>query len=283
MLLGLRHPEATGNVAMAEHGNSELVSRGDRLMRMHSNTIFITGGGSGIGRGLAEAFHKLGNQVIITGRRKAALTVVCEANPGMRSFALDVTDPVAVREVAARVSGEFPDMNCVFNNAGVQKGHDFALEEPLNEQAVLEEINTNLLGVIRVASAFVPYLRGKAGATFVNVSSGLAFVPLARFPVYCATKAAVHSLTMSLRQQLRTTGVKVVELIPPYVATDLGRESKVTVPVRPQPMPLGSFIDETMKALAGDADEVAIGDAKKLMAAAAGGDAVRAAFLGMNR
>ncbi len=191
MLFCLRHPQATRKVATGEHGNSELVSKGDLLMQMRSNTIFITGGGSGIGRGLAEAFHKLGNQVIISGRRQAALTAVCEANPGMRSFGLDVTDLVAVREVAARMAEEFPDLNCVFNNAGVQKSLDFASEEPLNEQAVLKEINTNLLGIIRVASAFLAHLRGKPGATLVNVSSGLAFVPLARFPVYCATKAAV--------------------------------------------------------------------------------------------
>jgi uncharacterized oxidoreductase len=95
-------------------------------MRMHSNTILITGGSSGIGRGLAEAFHKLGNRVIISGRREAALKAVCEAHPGMRSFVLDVTDPAAVREIANRVAGDFPELNCVFNNAGVQKGHDFA-------------------------------------------------------------------------------------------------------------------------------------------------------------
>ena len=96
----------------------------------------------------------------------------------------------------------------------------------LNEQAVLEEINTNLLGVIRVATAFLPHLRKHPGATLVNVSSGLAFVPLARFPVYCATKAAVHSFTMSLRHQLKGTGVKVVELIPPYVATELDERAR---------------------------------------------------------
>ena len=132
-------------------------------MRMHSNTIFITGGSSGIGRGLAEAFHKLGNQVIISGRREAALMAICEANPGMRSFVLDVTDPAAVREIARHVAEEFPDLNCVFNNAGVQKHHDFASGEPLDEQAVLDEINTNLLGVIRVATAFLPHLRRQPG------------------------------------------------------------------------------------------------------------------------
>jgi uncharacterized oxidoreductase len=248
---------------------------------MHSNTIFITGASSGIGRGLAEAFHKLGNRIIISGRREAAMRTICEANPGMRHFVLDVTDPASVREVASRVTEEFPELNCVFNNAGVQKGHDLASREPLNEKAVLEEINTNLLGVMRVATAFLPQLRKKDDATLVNVSSGLAFVPLARFPVYCATKAAVHSFTMSLRHQIKGSGIKVIELIPPYVATDLGRESKTAVPVGPQPMPLDAFIAETMKALEVDADEVAIGDAKKLIAAA-GGYAIQRAFSAMN-
>lgn len=251
-------------------------------MRMHSNAIVITGGGSGIGRGLAEAFHRLGNRVLIGGRREAHLRAICEANPGMRSFVLDVTDSASIRDVASRVAQEFPDLNCVVNNAGVQKSHDFAGGGPLDDRGALEEINTNLLGVIRVASACLPHLQGKPGATLVNVSSGLAFVPLARFPVYCATKAAVHSFTMSLRHQLRDKGVKIVELIPPYVATELGKESKTAGFSGPQPMPLETFIAETMETLEGDEDEVAIGDAKKLVAAASG-EAVRRAFSGMNR
>jgi len=250
-------------------------------MRTHSNTVFITGASSGIGRGLAEALHKLGNRVVISGRREAALKSICEANPGMRYFALDVTDSGSVRDVARKVAEEFPDLNCVFNNAGVQKGHDFAAGDVLDEQAVLEEVNTNLLGVIRVASAFLPHLRGQPSSTLVNVSSGLAFVPLARFPVYCATKAAVHSFTMSLRHQFKGTGVKVIELVPPYVATELGKESKAGGQFGPQPMPLEAFIAETMKGLEGDADEVVIGDARKLVAAA-GGDSVQKAFSGMN-
>jgi len=130
--------------------------------------------------------------------------------------------------------------------------------------------------------AFLPELRKSPEATLINVSSGLAFVPMARFPVCCATKAAVHSLTMSLRHQLKGTGVKMIELIPPYVGTELGNESKVNVPVRHPAMPLDAFLSETMKALEGDADEVAIGDARNLDAAA-GGDSVRRAFIGMNR
>ncbi len=250
-------------------------------MRMHSNTILITGASSGIGKNLAEAFHQLGNQVLISGRREAALQSICEANPGMRYYALDVTDSGSVLEVARKVAEEFPKLNCVFNNAGVQKARDFAAGHPLEEQALLEEVNTNLLGVIRVAAAFLPHLRGQPGSTLVNVSSGLAFVPLARFPVYCATKAAVHSFTMSLRHQLMGTGVKVIEVVPPYVATDLGKESKADGQFSPQPMSLEAFIAETMIALEGDADEVVIGDARKLVAAA-GGDSVQKAFAGMN-
>jgi len=200
----------------------------------------------------------------------------------MRSFALDVTDPGSVRDVAGKVVEQFPDLNCVLNNAGMQKSHDFAAGEPLDDQAVLEEVETNLLGVIRVATAFLPHLRKTSEATLVNVSSGLAFIPLARFPVYCATKAAVHSFTMSLRHQLKASGVRVVELIPPYVATELGKESKAGVQFGPRPMALDVFIAEALKSFEGSADEMAIGDARNLVAAA-GGDSVQKAFSGMNR
>jgi uncharacterized oxidoreductase len=244
---------------------------------MHSNTIFITGGSSGIGKGLAEAFHKLGNQVVISGRREDRLREICEANPGMRHYAMDVRDPVSIRETAARAIAEFPGLNCVFNNAGVQRPHNF------DEAAVLDQIDTNLTGVIRVTAAFLPQLVKQRDATLVNVSSGLAFVPLARFPVYCATKAAVHSFTMSLRHQMKDAGVRIVELIPPWVETALGGAAPIPpVSGGPRPMPLDAFIAETMQALAGDADEVAIGDAKNLVATG-GPETVKKVFAGMNR
>lgn len=253
-------------------------------MRMQGNTVFITGGTSGIGRGLAEAFHKLGNQVLISGRRQERLKSICEANAGMGYFVLDVTDPEAISRVAAEAIGKFPGLNCLFNNAGVQTGHDFSGNGGLDEAGVIEEIETNLLGVIRVADAFLPHMKKKENAALVNVSSGLAFVPMARFPVYCATKAAVHSLTLSMRRQLEGSGVKVIELIPPYVDTELGGPNKTSSVSSgaPKPMPLDVFVEETMEQLAGGAEEVAIGMAKNLVAASRG-EGMKQVFAGMNR
>ena len=249
-------------------------------MKMQSNTIFITGGTSGIGKGLAEAFHQLGNQVIISGRREERLRSVCAANPGMRHFVLDVTDQKAVRNIARRIIEEFPGLNCVFNNAGIQRRYDFAAGKPLDNPAMVAEIQTNLLGLIRVSAEFLPRLKEKQNATLLNVSSGLAFVPLAVFPVYCATKAAVHSFSLSLRHQLKDSRVRVIELIPPYVATELGGGSPTPAGALRQ-MPLETFITETMKELSGDADEIAIGGAKNLLAASTP-ENVKKIFTGMN-
>jgi uncharacterized oxidoreductase len=169
-----------------------------------------------------------------------------------------------------------------FNNAGVQMRLGFPPGSWLDDQALQAEINTNLLGAIRVAAAFIPHLAARPGATLVNVSSGLAYVPMARFPIYCATKAAIHSWTPSLRHQLRNSGVKVVELIPPYVATELGGPGKAaTFGAGPQPMPLHAFVAETMKELESGAEELAIADAKRLVAAA-GLETVKKVFAAMN-
>jgi uncharacterized oxidoreductase len=238
-------------------------------MRVRSNTIFITGGGSGIGRGLAEAFHQLGNRVVIGGRREHVLKAACDANAGMSYVVVDVASADSIRAAARRVVSEFPELNCIINNAGLQRPHDFSVSGGVDDAAVSEEIETNLLGVVRVCSAFLPHLLGRTEATLVNVSSGLAFVPLARVPVYCATKAAVHSFCVSLRHQLRRSPVSVIELIPPWVDTDL------TPGPRPrggrQPMPLPQFIAEAIEGLAGDAVEIPVGDAKSLYAAAGSG------------
>lgn len=249
-------------------------------MQMQGNTIFLTGGTSGIGRGLAEAFFQRGNQVIIAGRREEHLKKICARHPGMYSYVLDVTSAEAIQAVARQAIEEFPEINCVINNAGVQMRLNFAPDESFDDTHMEREITTNLLGPMRVAAAFLPHLAACRSATLVNVSSGLAFVPSVRFPVYCATKAAVHSWTLSLRHQLRHTGIKVVELIPPYVATELGGPGKPVISTS-GPMPLDAFIAEAMQELEADVDEVAVGAAKRLVAASSL-DEVKKAFAAMN-
>jgi uncharacterized oxidoreductase len=212
-------------------------------MKAHGNTILITGGGSGIGRGLAEALHRQGNQVLIAGRRSELLKETAEANPGMRFFSLDIGEPSAIRGLAIQVAAEFPEMNVLINNAGIMRTENL-LENPVDLEGAEAMVRTNLLGPIRLTAALLPLLRSQPSATIMNVSSGLAFVPLALTPVYSASKAALHSYTCSLRYQLKDTAVEVLELIPPYVQTDLmdGAED-------PRAMPLKQFIAETMDLL----------------------------------
>jgi len=255
-------------------------------MQMEGNTIFITGGTSGIGRGLAEAFHQRGNQVIVAGRREDRLKEVCQRHAAMAYFVLDVTKPEAIRTVATRVIEKFPKLNCVINNAGVQMHVEFGPDKRLDEEKLQAEINTNLLAPIRIAAAFLPHLAKRAAqepaSVLVNVSSGLAFVPMSRYPVYCATKAAIHSWTISLRQQLRASGVRVLELIPPYVATELGGAGKPVVTSSGRgPMPLDAFIAETMKAFESGEEELAIADAQRLVAATSP-ETVKKVFMAMN-
>jgi uncharacterized oxidoreductase len=242
---------------------------------MNGNTIFITGGADGIGRGLAEAFHELGNQVIIASRRESALKAVCDARPGMRYYVLDVTDPAQIRDVAARAIADFPKLNCVIANAGVQRLYSFAGETMPDDRLIEEEIDINLLGLIRTTTAFLPHLRKQGSATVIHLSSGLAFVPLAMCPVYCSTKAAIHSFTMSIRHQYRDTNVRFVELIPPRVATSLGNGGDA------RSMKVVEFVAEAMKGLASGVDAVAVGHAKGLFAAG-GGESVQPAFANLN-
>ena len=213
-------------------------------MKLTDNTILITGGGSGIGRGLAEAFHALGNKVIIAGRRQQALKETTGANPGMASVTLDINDPAAIQAFAAEVIGLHPTLNVLINNAGIARQEDLkAHADPAKAEAM---ITTNILGPIRLTAALLPHLQKQPHSTIINVSSGLAFVPLPLAPTYSATKAALHSYTESLRFQFRGTPVEVLEIIPPYVQTELGGSSQT---VDPRAMPLKEFIAETMQIL----------------------------------
>ena len=213
-------------------------------MNTTHNTILITGGSSGIGQGLAKAFHNLGNKVIITGRRKAALESMVAAHPGMTFELLDVTDAAAITAFAEQMTAQHPDLNVLINNAGIA-GFE-KLREGASHLDVTETIvSTNILGPIRLTAALLPHLLRQPRATIINVGSGLAHVPLAAGPTYSASKAAIHSYTQSLRFQLEDSSVEVLELIPPAVHTSLGGND----PNQPRPegfMPLADFINETM-------------------------------------
>lgn len=228
-------------------------------MKLTGNTILITGGGSGIGRGLAEALHALGNQVIISGRRASVLKETTDANPGMQSVELDVQNPASIEDVAKKLIAEYPKLNVLINNSGImsQDGVDGVVDDTQVESIV----TTNLLGPIRMTSALIEQLKSQPSAYVAYVTSGLAFTPLANSATYCATKAAIHSYALSQRYLLKDTSVKVLEIAPPYVQTHLGGEQQKN---DPRAMPLDEYIAETMKLLGTDADEVLVERVKGL-------------------
>lgn len=236
-------------------------------MNTEKDTVLITGGGAGIGRAFAEALHAKGAKVIIAGRRAEALKAVADANPGMAYAVLDVADPAAIPAFAKKVIADHPALNTIISNAGIMKAEDLS-NGVFDAEVVDQTIATNLLGTIRLAAAFLPHLLKQPAATFVTVSSGLAFVPLVATPTYNATKAAIHSWSQSLRRQLKDTSVRVVEWAPPGVATDLmpGHAEN------PNNMPLADFIAESLALFERGDDEVLVERVKFLSGAEARGE-----------
>ncbi len=213
-------------------------------MHMSGNTILITGGGSGIGQALAKAFHDLGNHVIIAGRRQEQLDETAAGNPGMHAIPFDVEDAASIPAFAAQLSKDYPALNTVIHNAGIMLYEDLKSGSSLPDAEKI--IGINLLGPIRLTAALMPHLLQQPRAAILTVSSGLAFAPLNLNPTYCATKAAIHSWTQSLRYQLQDTPIQVIELAPPYVQTELTGERQKN---DPNAMPLADYIAETMKLL----------------------------------
>lgn len=226
-------------------------------MRMTGNTIFITGGTSGIGRGLAEAFHKLGNKVIVAGRRRALLDEVTMANPGIDGIELDIADAADIERVASRLMQTYPALNVLINNAGIMPFDDAG--GTIDDATSHKIVDTNLLGPIRLTSALIGHLKAQPHATVIHNTSILAYVPLATTAVYSATKAALHSYALSQRFMLRDTSVSVQEIAPPWVDTDLIKKSG-----DPRAMPLDIFIEKTMAGLATEAEEVIVDEIKPL-------------------
>jgi uncharacterized oxidoreductase len=221
-------------------------------MKTTGNTIFMTGGTSGIGLGLARKFRDLGNTVIISGRRKDLLDRIA-AEDGIEGIALDVADPASITAAFETVTTKHPELNVVVTMAGIMRTED--LHDPAHLATSEEIIAINLLGTIRTITAFTPYLLKQPDPAILTVSSGLAFVPLVVTPTYNATKAAVHSYTQSLRRQLADTPLQVIEVIPPAVQTALLNQENDE-----RAMPLDEYLTETVELLQQhpDADEILV-------------------------
>src|SRR5258708_6674087 len=231
--------------AWAYENDSEDDSQEKRVMRLTGTTILITGGTCGIGRALAEALHRRGNQVIIAGRRQHLLDEITAAHAGMRGMQLNVEDSGDVDASAAFIRDQFPELNVLINNAGVSRPEDLTAET-VDISVAKSIVRTNIIGVLHLTALLLPTLKQQPASTIITTTSGLAFLPLATFPAYSASKAFLHSWLQSLRVQLRETSVEVLELAPPYVQTELAGPDQAT---DPEAMPLADYIAEGMQLL----------------------------------
>jgi uncharacterized oxidoreductase len=225
-------------------------------MNLGSNTILITGGASGIGLALADRFLRAGSRVIICGRREDKLREAAATRPQLTTRACDLRNAAERVALCTWAIGEFPQLNLLVNNAGIQRRLALADNEPWLQTA--DEIAINLDAPIHLARLFIPHLTAQPASAIINITSGLAFAPLAAAPIYCATKAAMHSFTLSLRHQLAATSTAVIEVIPPAVDTDLGGPG-----LHAFAMPLDEFIDVVMPRLAQGDLEIAHGFAQQ--------------------
>jgi uncharacterized oxidoreductase len=233
-------------------------------MQLSGNTILITGATSGLGLAFAEAYLQEGSTVIICGRRAERLQQIKEQHPNIITKVCDVADETQRRELHAWATEQYPALNILMNNAGMQLHTD--LKQEVHIDNVRQEIETNLVAPIHLSSLFAPHLGQHSEAAIMNISSGLSFVPIAFMPVYCATKAAIHSLTMSLRWQLRKTTVKVFEIAPPSVDTELGHQNRADKNQIHGGIPISEFMAEALEGIRADNLETLVGMAKGMNA-----------------
>ena len=232
-------------------------------MKLSGNTILITGGSGGIGLEMARQFLNRNNKVIITGRDEKKLQHAKQQLDGVAVIRNDVSNPDNVVKLYQQAATDFPELNILINNAGILQTLDLR-NGNLAVADLTREIDTNLKGTILMNNVFLPLLKRNDNPAIVNVSSGLAFAPLPMTPVYCSTKAAIHSYSLSLRAQLKHNGIKVFELVPPLTGTGLiagFNENDIKgVPV----MPVEDMVAEFLKGLAKDEYEICAGQARLL-------------------
>src|SRR5881296_1239058 len=223
-------------------------------MQLSSNTVLITGGASGIGFALAERFLRAGSEVIICGRREEKLEEARAKHPGLKTRVCDLAKETQRTALHKWVTNEFPRLDVLVNNAGIQRRVQLQLPEDLKWKPTHEEIAINLEAPLHLSALFIPHLKKQAHPAIMNVTSGLSFAPMANVPIYCATKAALHSFTLSLRHQLSPTPIRVIEIIPPAVNTDLGGPGLHTFG-----LPVEEFVNAVMVGLREGEREIAYG------------------------
>lgn len=232
-------------------------------MKMSGNTVLITGGGSGIGFEFAKQLLQRGNKVIITGRSSKKLETAKKLLPQLETLVNDVANPADIEALYQKITKEYSNVNIVINNAGIMKELNIHTDASSLQQ-LTEEIEINLMGPIRVSKLFLPHLKSKPAAAIVNVSSGLAFTPLPTSPVYCATKAGLHSFCLSLRVQLQKTNVKVFEVAPPATQTELLRDFNAEDMKNITIMKLEDMVTAALKGMEQDKYEIRPGQSNQL-------------------
>jgi uncharacterized oxidoreductase len=233
-------------------------------MKLSNRTVLITGGTSGIGLGLAEAFLKSKSKVIVCGRNKEKLSKIQERFPEFMVLPCDISDAAQREKLAAEVLRRFPDIDILVNNAGIQRYID--LKKGYSAlKAGGDEIAVNFTSLVDMTALFIEHLLQKPSAAIINVSSGLGFMPMPNTPVYCATKAAVHTYSLVLRQQLKGTQVKVIEIVPPMVDTDLNKAGRDANHLKFRGISLAEYIPTIIKGLENDSDIIFHGDADTVL------------------
>jgi uncharacterized oxidoreductase len=233
-------------------------------MKLSNRTVLVTGGTSGIGLGIAEAFHKAKSRVIVCGRNQAKLAAVKEKYPDITALPCDVGDAGQRKKLAEEVLGGFPDLDILVNNAGIQRYID--LKKGYKElKSGEDEIAINFIAVVELTALFIGHLMQRPSAGIINVSSGLGFMPMPATPVYCATKAAVHTFSLVLRQQLKDTPIKVVEIVPPMVDTDLNKAGRDAAHMEYRGISVAEYVPTIIKGLEKDEDTIFHGDTRNIM------------------
>lgn len=231
------------------------------------NTILVVGGTSGIGQAFVERFHKMGKKLIVTGRREAKLNELKSSLSGLETYTMDNTDLASLPKHVDTLTQKYPNIDTVWINGGIQTAFKISDISSTTDDSAINEINTNVTGPVVLARHFIPFLL-KSGkeANFMITTSGLAYIPLKSYPVYCPTKAFVHHFLVGLRQELAGTNVNVIEIAPPRVSTDLDEAHKEVSNQGPPAMALEEYTDKTFEILeknkASELKEVAVGFAQ---------------------